>query len=578
MGLTSALQIGRSALTASQLGIQVTGQNMANFATPGYSRQLMGLAPARRDQSMLGLSVGQGVQVRGINRAVDAALVDRLRAGVASEGAATSRLNLMSQMEATLNELTGQDLSSELSAFFNSWSERASLTESSSTVVQQGQKLADFMGRTRSELERQRTQIDRELQAVVSHADQLLSEVGRVNKEIAAAEVGGAKANTLRDQRDQLVTELSSMMDVSVIEQPSGTLDVMIGSIPVVLGGDSRGVELRRRSVDGEMQVSVHAKADGSRLDIDSGQVGALLEGREGSINRVIDELDTLAAELIFQVNRIHSTGVSEAGYTSLTGSTPVAPGDTGRSLNSPNNLSLAELPFSPQHGSLLVHVRDAAGQLNTTQINIDLDGRGAGGVDTTADDMTLEEFVAALDGVDGMNASLTPDGRVKLDSAPGASFSFAEDSSGVLAALGINSYFTGSDAATIGVRQDLRDSPSQLAVGAIDSAGSLVDNGAAMAMTQLQDQSLEALGGQTIRGAWTSSVQRIGVETDAALTGAEASRTVREGLEAQRAAVSGVSLDEEAINLITYQQAFQGAARLVSMVNEMQQILMNLV
>src|SRR5690606_35762726 len=159
----------------------------------------------------------------------------------------------------------------------------------------------DFMGRTRSELERQRTQIDRELEAVVSRADQLLSEVGRVNKEIAAAEVGGARANTLRDQRDQLVTELSSMMDVSVIEQPSGTLDVMIGSIPVVLGGDGRGVELRRRSVDGEMQVSVHAKADGSRLDIDSGQVGALLEGREGTINRVIGELDTLAAELIFQ-------------------------------------------------------------------------------------------------------------------------------------------------------------------------------------------------------------------------------------------------------------------------------------
>jgi flagellar hook-associated protein 1 FlgK len=578
MSLTSALQIGRSALTASQLGIQVTGQNMANVATPGYSRQLMGLAPARGDQSILGLSVGQGVQVRGINRAVDAALVDRLRSGVASEGAASRRLGLLGQMEATLNELTGQDLSSELSAFFNSWSERASLTESSATVVQQGQKLADFMGRTRSELERQRAQIDRELGALASRADQLLGEIGQVNEEIAAAEVGGARANSLRDQRDQLVTELSSMMDVNVIEQPSGTLDVMIGSIPVVLGGDSRGVELRRRSVDGEIQVSLHVRADGSRLDVQSGAVAALLEGREGSINRVIDELDSLAAELIFQVNRIHSTGVSETGYASLTGSTPVAPGDTGRALNSPQNPSLAELPFSPQHGSLLVHVRDAAGQLNTTQIDIDLDGRGGDGSTSTADDMTLEDFVAALDGVDGLSASLTPDGRVKLDAAPGASFSFAEDSSGVLAALGINSYFTGTDAATIGVRGDLRESPSRLAVASIDGSGAMVDNGAAMAITQLQDRSLEGLGGQTLRGAWTSSVQRIGVETDAALTHADATRIVREGLEAQRTAVSGVSLDEEAINLITYQQAFQGAARLVSVVSEMQQILMNLV
>src|SRR5690606_20773163 len=105
-------------------------------------------------------------------------------------------------------------------------------------------------------------------------------------------------------------------------------------------------------SVNGEIEVSLHVKADGSRLEVGSGAVGALLEGREGSINRVIDELDTLAGELIFQVNRIHSTGVSETGYTSLTGSTPVAPQDTGRALNSPQNLSLAELPFSPQHGS----------------------------------------------------------------------------------------------------------------------------------------------------------------------------------------------------------------------------------
>jgi flagellar hook-associated protein 1 len=578
MGLTSSLQIGRSALTASQLGIQVAGQNMANVATPGYSRQLMTLTPSRGDLSIGGLSVGSGVQVRGINRAVDSALVDRLRSGVASEAAASRRIGLLSQMEMTLNELTGQDLSSELSSFFNAWSERASLTESSATVVQQGQKLADFMGRTRSELERQRTQIDRELEAVISRADQLLEEVGRVNKEITAAEVGGARANTLRDQRDQLITELGAMMDVNVIEQPSGAVDVMIGSIPVVLGSASRGVELRRQSVDGQIEVSVHTRADGSRVDVQSGAVGALLEGRTGSINRVIDELDNLAGQLIFEVNRIHSTGVSEQGYTSVTGTTPVTGADVGRSLNSPQNLSLADLPFSPQHGSLLVQVRDAGGQLRTTQIEIDLDGRGGDGSSTTADDMTLEDFVAALDQVEGLSASLAPDGRVQLDAAPGASFSFAEDSSGILAALGINSYFTGTDAATIGVRQELLDSPSQLAVASVDGSGAVVDNGAAMAMTRLQDQTLEALGGQTIRGSWTSSVQRIGVETSSALTQADATRMVREGLEAQRAAVSGVSLDEEAINLITYQQAFQGAARFISVVNDMQQILMNLV
>ncbi|MFG0283656.1 MAG: flagellar hook-associated protein FlgK [Phycisphaerales bacterium JB039] len=579
MGLTSALQIGHSALTASQIGIQLTGQNMANAATPGYSRQLIGLAPARGDQSILGLSIGSGVQIRGIQRAVDAALVDRLRAGVSSEHAAGRRLDLLSQVESTLNELTGEDISSELSAFFNSWSERASLTDSSATVVQQGKKLADFLGRTRSELERQRSQIDRELTAVVNQADLLLGEVGRINEAIAEAEVGGAQANALRDQRDQLVTELSALIDVSVVEQPSGQLDVLSGSIPLVLGGASRGIELRRQSAGGAIEVSIHVRGDGSRLQVDSGAVGALLEGREGSVNRMIDELDTITGQLIFQVNKLHATGVADGGYRSLTGTTRVAPSDISRSLNSPLNASLTDLPFAPQNGSLLVHVRDAAtGQLRTTQVEVDLDGIASDGSDSSADDMSLADFVAALDAVDGVSARLEPDGRVAIEADPGAEFSFAEDSSGVLAALGINSYFTGTDASNIAVREDLLASPGQLAVGAIDGAGQLVDNGAALAIAGLQDVALDALGGQTIRGAWTTSVQRIGVETDAALTQAEATRAVREGLEAQRAAVSGVSLDEEAINLITYQQAFQGAARFVSVVNDLQQLLMNII
>ena len=84
MGLTSSLQIGRSALTASQVALQVTGNNFANASTPGYSRQLIALAPTQ-DARYGGYILGRGVGVAGITRQVDQALQARLWSGTSAE-------------------------------------------------------------------------------------------------------------------------------------------------------------------------------------------------------------------------------------------------------------------------------------------------------------------------------------------------------------------------------------------------------------------------------------------------------------------------------------------------------------
>ena len=154
MSLTSAMQTGRSALAASQLGIQVAGNNMANAATPGYSRQVMNLAPMRGDSSGLGASVGRGVAVRAVSRQVDQALQARVMLSTSQQAAAQTRSDVLAQIESILGELGDNDLSSQLSAFFNSWSERANQTRSEAAVVQQGEQLATFMQRVRSELDR----------------------------------------------------------------------------------------------------------------------------------------------------------------------------------------------------------------------------------------------------------------------------------------------------------------------------------------------------------------------------------------------------------------------------------------
>ncbi|NRA58975.1 MAG: hypothetical protein HRU13_12745, partial [Phycisphaerales bacterium] len=116
---------------------------------------------------------------------------------------------------------------------------------------------------------------------------------------------------------------------------------------------------------------------------------------------------------------------------------------------------------------------------------------------------------------------------------------------------------------------------PSLLQVGRIGVDGEFRENAAALDMANLQDLGFEALGDRGFNTFWTSVAGNIGAQTDAAITNAEASAVVRESIEAQRAAVSGVSLDEEAINLVTYQQAYQGAARFIATVDQLQQELL---
>lgn len=579
MGLTSALNLGRSALTASSVGIQVTGNNFANAATTGYSRQLVGLAPAAdaRDGRFL---VGRGVDVRSVRRQVDEALQARLRNGVAQEAAANTDLRLLSQVQATLNELTDADLSSELGRFFGSWSELANAPAGDaarSVVGQRGEALAGFVRQLRTSLVDQRVQIDRELASTAVRANDLLAQVAALNTAIVNAEGGSATANSLRDQRDVLVNELSSILDVSVVEQASGAFDIHVGSTPVVLAGHSRGVEFRTRTVDGEVEAALIVSDTREVLPVQAGAVGSLLAQRATLVDDTLARLDSVASQLIFEVNRVHSSGFGTSPLTSVTGTRSVGAGDVDLAMNDPANATFADLPFRAQSGSFLVTVRHAAtGSSQTVRITVDLDGRTSAGLVGTDDDTSVEDLRTALDAIDNLSATVNGSGQLRLEAAAGYEIGLAEDSSGVLAVLGVNTFFTGDDASDIGVRRELLSQPGLIAAGRT-VAGQPVENGAALAIAGLRSTGLAALGGVSIGGAWDQAVQAVGVRADSAKTVADAATLVRESLESQHAAVSGVSLDEESMNLVTFQRQYQGAARFISVVDELTQTLIGI-
>ena len=550
-------------MAASQAALQVAGNNMANAATPGFNRRTVALASAGDDLVGREARIGRGVQLLDVRRQVDVALQARLRNASSQQAGTLIDQRFLTAIETIQNELSDNDLSTLLSAFFNSFSELANNPEDNSirtVVIEQGAAVADRIASMREDYNRVTGEIDASLGASITHANDILDRIERINLQIAQSESAGGEASALRDQRDALLDELSSYLEISVVEQPSGVMDVLVGSTPIILNGESRGLALRVEQSDQDTEVSVRVAADGTRLSIDSGQFGALLRQRSDTVEPAIESLDEFTQQLIFQVNRLHSQGQAKRGFTDVTG-TYVAV-DTSATMNS----DAADLPFEIVNGALFIHVTHSNSGVRT-----------AHRVDVNGDTMSLSDLVSAINApgaVPNVTAGINGNGQLTLSSAPGFEITFSDDTSGALAALGINTFFTGEDATDIGVNDVIASDPSMLAAGAGNVPGS---NDTALAIAALQDESIASLGGRSLRSFWQEAVGALAVRAASANDAVESTTLVRDSLNAQLQAVSGVSLDEESINLITFQRQFQAAARFIAVIDETLQTLLSM-
>lgn len=577
MGLTASLLIGQTALSASQVAIQVAGNNIANAATPGYSRQRVGLSSITGQSIGNNSFIGRGVQLTEIKRIVDPSLIARVRAASATQSAAAVDVNLLNAVENITNELTGFDLSSQLTSFFNTFSELANTPTQPGTkslAVEQGVAMAQYLRELRGEMIKQRQLVDGQLTQQVNAADGLLNQVAALNAAIIAGEGGsGGENGNLRDQRDVVLDQLAELVDITVVEEPAGSVNVLIDSIPVVLGANSRGLKLHIEQANGQINARIATKTPQEEtVEARSGSIGALLKQRETALLSTINEIDTVAANLIFEVNKIHATGSPEKGLTSALASLRVTGDDQALSFNDPNNTAFADLPFKPKNGSFQVTIEDGNGNAQTHTIFVKLNGITDAGDAGFDDDASLESITAALNAIPNLNATITPEGKLSMTTAQGFNVAFSDDTSNLLPVLGVNAFFTGSNAIDVAVRSDLQEDPSFLAVGFKGA------NDIALAIAELRDKPLGSLGGNTMLESWISTSQGIAVEAASANIRFESLSTVRNSLEAQRQAISGVSMDEESIDLITYQNQYQGAARFISIVNDLTNTLLTLV
>ena len=565
MSLIGALSLGKNALAVQQAAIQVTGNNIANAGNADYTRQVVGLSAAPDQQLRPGLFVGTGVNLDSISRQIDDALEGRLRGSVSDNEAAQTTQQWLGQVETVFNELGDDDLSTHLSTFFASWSNLANKPQDMGlrqVVLQDGQTVAKWFHDMRNQLTNLRQSVDERLPAAVNDANTYAQQVADLNRKIATAEGGtGGIANDLRDQRDAVIKKLSELMDVKTIQQGS-IVNVYVGSEPLVLGTDNRGVALRMDEANGVVTPTVVFKANNGAMNITSGQIGGLAAART-KIAGVVDDIDKVAGNLIFELNKLHASGQGLEGFSSVTSAATVT--DPALALNDPKN----GLANAPANGSFVVHVKDkTTGLVTSTLVQVDLDG-------LNGNDTTLNGLQGSLAGISGVTATVSA-GKLTVAAAnSNVDVSFSQDSSGTLAALGLNTFYTGKDASDIAVNQALLDKPQLLAAAKNGEKG---DNQTARAIAALESQPLTGLDGSSLKDKYQAVVNGIGVTVASARNDAEAAQGVLDTLQAQREALSGVSLDEEAVNLMRQQRAFQGAAKLISTVNEMMDTVLNLV
>ena len=565
MSLISALNIGGSALAAQQAALQVTGNNIANAGDPNYTRETATLTPSEDQEIQPGIFEGTGVDLTAISRQIDEALQSRLQSSQSDSQAASTTASWLGQIQSTFNALSGQDLSAQMTTFFNDWSNLANSPQDQGlrqVVLQDGATLAQQFQSTKSSLETLQDNSNQEIQSLAGNADQLATEIAQLNGQIVTAQGGtGGSANALLDQRDADIQQLSQLVDVQTVDQGNGVVNVYSGSEPLVINTESQGIAVKTTAANGAVTSSLVLKNGQGNLTTTSGQIGALI-GVQTQIADAVGQVDNLAHNLISSVNQLHSSGQGLDGATTITATNTV--NNTAVALN---NASTG-LQYSPTNGSFVVHVTDASTGLETsTLVPVQLNG-GPG-------DTTLDSLTASLNAISGISAT-DKGGVLQINAADSnAQISFSQDSSGVLASLGVNTFFTGSNASNIGVNAAVQNDPSLLAAA---QNGEQDDNQTALAISGLENQALSSLNGATLQGSYQNLINGLANSTSAAQTNATATQSVLNTLQSQRDSLSGVSVDEETINMLQQQRAYQAAAQLISVVNDMMTTLMGMI
>lgn len=327
MSSFSGLRLAESALSAARAGMTVTGQNIANQTTTGYTRQRIDQAPLTGvGQTGLwksGLGIGGGVSVTGVARLGDAVLDARVRDALSTSGFWSARATAAARAESTMAEPTADGLAANLNRFWAGWSDLANTPEpaAAQVVLTNAQVLVGQIAAGYQAVAGQwgdlRGQVDRDIADVNAVAGQ----VATLNGQIRDALHAGRNANELIDQRNVLAQQLSSATGATGIVESDGTLTLRVDGNALVSGDSSRSLRVsgpREISDAGRIVVSWADRPD-VPVAVGGGVIGGTISALApaadgGTLAGVAAAYNDTAAALAAAVNDVHRTGVTAGG------------------------------------------------------------------------------------------------------------------------------------------------------------------------------------------------------------------------------------------------------------------------
>jgi len=446
-GLFGILGISSGALQADQGAAAITGNNIANVNTPGYSREQINLsenAPIQVGNFLLGdgVSLDQTTSIR------DNLLQQRINQENQSAGQLSAFLGPLNQVQSIFNETSSSGLQTPLTAFFNSLSQLSATPNSSALregVITAGQNLASAFQQDASTLQSLQSNADLSVQQSVSQINTLATQIAALNTQVSSLIAAGKDGGAFEDQRSQLVNQLSGLVDVSQTDAGNGNITLTTSNgAALVVGAQSFALSTRINPATAYQDV--YSQGADITSSITSGTLGGQIQVRDKEIPAILNKLNTLAYGVATAVNT-----QSKAGF----------------------------------------------------------DANGVAGVN----------FFSAPAAVNGAAAS----------------FSVAITDPNLVAA---------------------------------SSDGSVGSNGNVQALANLQNQNIVA--GQTPGNYYGGLIYQIGSDISQANSEQTSVGLVQQQLTDQQGAISGVSLNEEATNLIRYQSAFQASASVISAVDAM--------
>ena len=299
------------ALDAQRYGLDVTGQNIANVNTPGYSRRTLDLIAVAPEAPG---TAGRGVDVAGIRALRDRHLDTRLTTEIPQQTRAAAMAESLAIVEAAVG-IPGQSLDVNLEQFFDAFADLSEMPTSAShreSVVIRGEGLASAFRDMASRFDAARHDADRQARGTVDDINALIGQITALNASIGNSS-SVERSLHARDEQTLLVRQLSELIDVRVLDRENGGVDISIGEgRPIIVGETSYPVTVGSTPPLGYATFSVNGTDITS--EISAGRLGGFLQVRDNNIPDYINRLDELAYAVATEVNTLHAAGFDQTG------------------------------------------------------------------------------------------------------------------------------------------------------------------------------------------------------------------------------------------------------------------------